>query len=567
MRYFALACDYDGTLARDGVVSKNTLEALKQVRKSGRKLILVTGRELPDLQRAMPDIELFDSVVAENGALLFHPSIGEQALGERPPERFINALSERGVKPLSVGHVIVSTWEPHETTVLETIRDLGLELQVIFNKGAVMILPTGINKASGLTAALEQLKLSPRNTVGVGDAENDHAFLSLSECGVAVANALPMLKERADLVTKKDHGDGVIELIDSLRDTDLRELRIARHDIPLGTTEDGRKLHLRPYVQNVLIAGTSQGGKTSLTTGIIDRIVEKGYQVCVVDPEGDYSALDRSVMLGGEHTATTADEVTELLFKPDENVVVNLLGISLDDRPLFFTNLMTRLLHLRASAGRPHWIVIDEAHHLWPASFDPTEIALPRETYGLIMITVEPDKLAPAVLSMVHTIIAVGDSPEQTIQSFCNAVGEGSPPLKPTMLEKGEAVIWSRGVKSGPVRFQSIPATSESRRHRRKYAEGELPPERSFYFQGPDKKLNLRAQNLSLFLQLGDGVDDETWLYHLRQGDFSRWFREEINDEELAEEAEQIERQRTSDIKDSRAAIRDAVEKRYTAPA
>ena len=100
--------------------------------------------------------------------------------------------------------------------MLETIRDLGLELQVIFNKGAVMVLPAGVNKASGLVAALDELGLSPHNVVGVGDAENDHAFLAACECAVAVANALPTIKERADHVTAGEDGDGVRELIDAL---------------------------------------------------------------------------------------------------------------------------------------------------------------------------------------------------------------------------------------------------------------------------------------------------------------------------------------------------------------
>lgn len=105
MRYYALATDYDGTLATEGRVDRAALEA---------------------------------------------------------PERFAETLRARGVGPLSVGRVIVVTWTPHETTVLETIRELGLELQVIFNKGAVMVLPSGVNKATGRAAALEALGLSPR---------------------------------------------------------------------------------------------------------------------------------------------------------------------------------------------------------------------------------------------------------------------------------------------------------------------------------------------------------------------------------------------------------------------
>ena len=115
----------------------------------------------------------------------------------------------------------MATWRPHETAVLEAIRDLGLELQVIFNRGAVMVLPTGINKRSGLCAALEAMALSEHEVVGVGDAENDHAFLRSCECAVAVANAHPAIKEIADFTTQADHGTGVAELIDLILNNQL----------------------------------------------------------------------------------------------------------------------------------------------------------------------------------------------------------------------------------------------------------------------------------------------------------------------------------------------------------
>jgi hydroxymethylpyrimidine pyrophosphatase-like HAD family hydrolase len=217
MRYLALASDYDGTLAQDGRVEEETLEALERLRDSGRKLILVTGRQLDELLNVFPEIELCDRVIAENGGLLYRPATGEEKpLAEPPPEEFVRALQERGVDSLGVGRVIVATWKPYETTVLETIRDLGLQHQVILNKDAVMVLPSGVDKASGLCIALEELNLSPHNTVGIGDAENDYPFLSVCEYVVAVNNALPMLKEQVDWVTSCDRGAGVVELIDQL---------------------------------------------------------------------------------------------------------------------------------------------------------------------------------------------------------------------------------------------------------------------------------------------------------------------------------------------------------------
>jgi HAD superfamily hydrolase (TIGR01484 family) len=231
MRYAVLACDYDGTLAHHGHVDDSTLAALKRLRASGRKLLMVTGRELDDLMRVFQDVELFDQIVAENGGLLYDPRTREvQALAEPPPDDFVRELRQRGVAPLSVGRVIVATWEPHDTTVLDVIRDKGLELQIIFNKGAVMVLPSGVNKATGLHRALDTLSLSAQNVVAVGDAENDHAFLAACGCGVAVANALESLKAHADWVTTSDHGAGVVELVERMIASDLAELSPAAEE-------------------------------------------------------------------------------------------------------------------------------------------------------------------------------------------------------------------------------------------------------------------------------------------------------------------------------------------------
>ena len=206
-RYQALCCDYDGTLAHDGVVSPEMVKALERVAASGRRVLVVSGRELDDLRRVFEPLHVFDRVVAENGALLFTPETSEERLLCDPPsEVLVRELQRRHVVPLSVGRAIVATWQPHDTTVLAALRELGLEMNVVFNKGAVMVLPTGVNKASGLDAALQSLGLSHHNAIGIGDAENDHAFLARCQVAVAVANALPALKEAADIVTPRQSG-------------------------------------------------------------------------------------------------------------------------------------------------------------------------------------------------------------------------------------------------------------------------------------------------------------------------------------------------------------------------
>lgn len=225
MRFKVLATDYDGTLAHDGAIDAPTVAALERYKNSGGHLVMVTGRELEDLKSVCSDLHLFELVVAENGALLYRPSTGAiKLLCKPPPREFGEALRRRGAERLSIGHAIVATIEPHEVSAIELIKEMGLELHVIFNKGAVMILPSGVNKATGLKAGLREIGLPLGDTVGIGDAENDHAFLEICGCGVAVANALPALKAHANWVTDGARGAGVAELIDRILSTDLADV-------------------------------------------------------------------------------------------------------------------------------------------------------------------------------------------------------------------------------------------------------------------------------------------------------------------------------------------------------
>ena len=559
MRYLALATDYDGTLATHGHVDDATLAALVRLKESGRKLLMVSGRELPDLLSVFPRLDLFDLAVLENGALLFDPATREErCLAEPPPKAFAEELRRRGVPRISEGRVIVATWRPHETTVLETIHELGLELQVIFNKDAVMVLPSGVNKASGLRVALASLGLSPHNAVGVGDAENDHAFLSVCECSVAVANALPVTRAHADLALDADHGAGVRELIARLLDDDLAAVSagITRHDVLLGRRGGGEELRL-PVDANLLVAGTSGGGKSTLATGLLERFAEAGYQFCVVDPEGDYSTLAGALVLGDAHHPPTVSDVADALQQPDVQLVVNLIGIALEHRWEFFASLFVRLREVRARYGRPHWLLIDGAHHVLP--WARREARFPTDARGVLLVTVHPQHTLNDALAAVDVVAAIGPDAPDVLREFAQAVGapaselpasdaamaranpvesvstprsgtksrEGAnPDLAPGgALEPGEAWVWEYRAGRAPVRVCSEPARGERRRHRRKHAEGELPPERSFYFRGREGKLQLRAQNLLIFLQLAHGVDDDTWNFHLRGGHVADWFR------------------------------------------
>ena len=559
MRYLAFATDYDGTLAHHGQVDGDTVDALRRLKASGRKLILVTGRQVDDLARVFPELALFDLVVGENGALIYRPEGREtRRLAEPPPSSFVDELRRRGVEPLAVGQVVVATEQPNERVAIEVIRELGLELQVIFNKGSVMVLPASVNKASGLQAALEEFALSPHNVVGIGDAENDHAFLSMCECGIAVANALDAVKQRADHVTQGRASAGVREVIEALISDDLRALDAAtlrRHSILLGRAGDDPVV-LSPYGAAVLLAGPSGSGKSSLARGILERLHEHGYQFSIVDPEGDYDNLEVAVTIGTPDRAPSISEVIGILKDPAESVVINLLALRVQERPAFFAELLPHVQQLRAQVGRPHWLVVDEAHHLLPATWGQADVSLPQALSSTLLITVHPQTLARDVLDQVDVALAVG-APDDVLQPFGTRGG--------VTLSSGEAMIWSRH-DGPPRRFRILPGQLEQRRHIRKYAAGDLGPN-AFYFRGPDGRLNLRAQNLAMFIQIADGVDDETWLYHLGRGDYADWFKTAIKDRELEEDARKAEALRDQTPAESRRLIREAIERRYTAPA
>ncbi|MBA2539305.1 MAG: HAD-IIB family hydrolase [Deltaproteobacteria bacterium] len=563
MRFHVLAADYDGTLAHHGRIDEPTWAALRKLRESGRKVVMVTGRELDELLSILPHPAVFDRIVAENGGVVYDPATKEaQLVCTPPPPELVAELLRRGVERVSCGRVIVATWEPHQDTVLHVIRDLGLELQVIFNKGAVMILPTSVNKATGLVQALGSMGLSKHNTVGVGDAENDHALLELCECGAAVANALPVLKKHADLVLEGDHGQGIIELIDRMIADDLESVPLPRHNIHLGKTADGQQISIDPYRANIMVCGTSGSGKSTLATGLLERFDKADYQFAIIDPEGDYGELEMSVALGSAKHAPDPKEILDVLRTPTENVSVNLLGLALDHRPEYFASLLPALLDQRSRTARPHWLIVDEVHHMLPASWEPGQDMAMRP-HGTIFITVHPKLVAKSVINSIDTLIVIGEHVDETVRELCETRNIDVPVLAATgKLPTGQALYWQIGSPETQL-VQTEPPKTERKRHVRKYAEGNLGKARSFYFKGPDGKLNLKAHNLQIFMLLAAGVDDETWEFHAKNHEYSAWIRNEVKDPELAQQVERLELHPNP----SRDAIRAAIENKYTLPA
>ena len=573
MNVHVFATDYDGTIAEHNTVSEATARALARVRASGRKLLLVTGRMLPDLQRVCPDADrMFDAIVAENGAVVYFPERREvRRLGDSPEPALIEALRRRGVS-FDVGSAILATDAPFAEAAIAAIRETGVERTLVFNKDALMLLPAGVNKGTGLAAVLAALELSPHNMVGIGDAENDHAFLAMSECAVAVADAVPALRERADYVTRAPSGRGVVEFIEEHLLRDLVDImpRLTRNHLPLGEKADGTPVTVAAHATQLLVVGPSASGKSTLTGVLAERVLESGRTLLLLDPEGDYrtlAELERVVVFGGkgEQALPAPEEMDQLLRHPQTSLVLDLSAMSMAEKVSYAIKVLAVVTTVRSTTGLPHWLIIDEAHHVLPAEGSPAAEMLRPGAESLAIITLAASDLAAPVRRLPNVVASTETVAfQEGVQSVLGARGLApSPPSADGRpLERGEAAVaWIDGAPR-VVRFRVGKRRVLHRRHVRKYTEGELPPDRSFFFRGPTGSLNLRAANLARFVELADGVDEATWAHHLQQRDYSTWLREMIKDPELAAEIATVE-QSGLGAGESRRQVLERVRQKY----
>ncbi len=395
----------------------------------------------------------------------------------------------------------------------------------------------------------------------------DYSLFQLCECSAAVANALPMVQKAACFSMQGTDGAGVVELVEGLLDDDLRtaDTTLVRHHLLIGREAGDaghRPVKIPPYGTVALLVGPSGSGKSTATTGLLERLAASHYQYLVIDPEGDYDAVDDALVLGDAHHAPSAEEVLQSLRQPEQNVVANLMRVPFDERPAYTVGLLAGVQKLRTDTGRPHWLVFDEAHHLFPAAGHAAAASLPQHLETALLITVHADQLSEVVRRQVNLLWVVGPTPRQAVQEYLDREGLGLMNSLPPTLSFGQAALCRQnGNQLSSIVMTVEPSQTERRRHVRKYAEGLLIPERSFYFRGPEGKLNLRAHNLILFLELAQGVDDGTWLYHLDRGDYSRWFADVIGDHDLASEAQDVERSQPRSPDASRRRICAAVQR------
>ncbi len=384
--------DYDGTLTTEPRPRQEVLEALTRLRECGRVVVLVTGRIFDELRADFPDVrDYFDAMVCENGAV-FVGKAGLVSLAIPVPDALETALSAGGI-PIRRGKVLLATDSIHGGKILEEITRLELDCQILHNRGALMVLPAGVSKGTGLFHALGELGISYHNCIGIGDAENDHALLDACEVGVVPENAIDSLKAHADIVLSLPNGHGVLSFLQGAANT-LLATEPSRWQIGIGFTREGLPVSLPASRINVLITGPSGSGKSYIAGVFVEQLIKLDYTVCVLDLEGDHVGLGMLrgvVVVGGDQPVPTCQEIAKLIRHRFGSVVVDLSKQTDQFKADYARETLALLSKLREQSGLPHWIVVEEAHLPFTTAYNPPFLL---SQLGLCLVTYHPETIA-----------------------------------------------------------------------------------------------------------------------------------------------------------------------------
>ncbi len=563
-----LAADYDGTLTNGATPGAAVLDAIAEARRDGRRVVLVTGRILAELRHAFAGVDdHFDAIVAENGAVLTGPA-GHRRLAAPVAPALEDALTRRAV-PVRAGEVLLACDAAHGVAVAEEIHRLGLDCQVMYNRAALMVLPAGVSKGTGLSEALADLAVSPHSAIGVGDAENDHALLEACELGVAVANAVPSLKERADVVLDEPDGAGVASLLRGPILSGQQRVHPRRWQVELGRHTDKTVAAVPASQVNVLVTGGSRAGK-SYTGGLIaEQLILLGYSVLVIDVEGDHTGLGdlRDVLVFDASGLPGPDDVPRLLRHRFVSVVLDLSSMAPADQDAYVGEVAAAVRANRADCGLPHWIVVDEAHRPFSAS---VPIFSDTSRKGYCLITWQPGHLRPETIDDLDMVVALA-SPDGDDDQVTEFLTRWSPDDDLagvlTRAEPGQALL-SADPGRAPVLVDLAERRTGHVRHWHKYATAELPVAKRFYFRrSSDEPTGRVAANVREFHRILGHCGDDVIDHHTRNHDFSRWALHVLQDATLAASlsASEDTHVATGDPPATRRGLLRAIETRYIA--
>ncbi|HWP58638.1 MAG TPA: HAD-IIB family hydrolase [Candidatus Acidoferrales bacterium] len=545
----AIACDFDGTGAADGRLLPEVAAALAKARSQGYLTLLVTGRVLEDIQWLCGDHSIFDAIVAENGAVVWLRQTQRMiTLGVPPPDYFLGELRRRGV-PFHTGAVIVSTWDKHLVDVAELIRRFGIDCQISFNRTSLMLLPSGINKATGVRRALEELGRSERNLLAFGDAENDIPLLSAAEVGVAVRGSVEALAAAADVRLSQSGGAGVAEFIHRVIEQGGFIPTPARRAISVGDTEKGQTVRIPASGINIMVCGDPRSGKSWLAGLLAEQLLEQGYGLCILDPEGDYVALSqrpKTVLLGQDIALPSPGALCRLLRDDALSFILNLSSLSLKDQCAYVGCVLSALDSERAASGMPHWVLIDEAHYF----FSGASAALPAldRSGNFIFVTYRPSMITDDICAKVGAYLITGSKIEEERYFLTKLLQARAPadliPHEALMeLEPPRAGLLLDGA-AGPQWQVFVPRERITGHvhHARKYADTLLPSDKAFYFLYTNGAGTVVARSVKEFYRAVQTVPQASLRHHLLAGDFSRWFALVLGDEKVASGLRKIEK-------------------------
>jgi hydroxymethylpyrimidine pyrophosphatase-like HAD family hydrolase len=571
MKFAALALDYDGTIATDGVLDGDVREAIGEARQHGIVVVLVTGRRLADLRHVAGDLTCFDVVVAENGAVLEFPLSGRHALIGHPPHPdLVRELHRRRVD-ISVGESVIEADATSAPVILDVIRTMEQPLILAFNRGRVMLLPQAVAKSTGLRQALLALRVSIHNTIAIGDAENDHDLLDACEVGVAVGWGSPALRAMADEVIDGTGPDAVAAYIRRVSlQPRLAAAQMGRRRLLLGHQHNGEPVSLAVRGRTILIAGEPGTGKSWLAGLLCEQLILQGYCLCIIDPEGDYRALEALpgvITLGGDDPPPQARELLRALRHPDVSVIVDLSKIPHHEKRDYLHTLLPLLATLRRRTGLPHKILLDEAHYFLAGR--ECRDCIDTELASYMLVTYRISGLEPSLRAASDTIVLVTRETDpleiETLKGMCPALATDTALSVLRDLAANEAALLPGPDEAGGRirRFQLAPRLTAHVRHQSKYLDMPVIDSQAFVF-GEGGRPGPRAQTLKAFTGILATLPGDQIACYLRRHDFSHWMDGVFRDRPLAAHLRHIEaRVDTDDAREIADEIAQAIRARY----
>jgi hydroxymethylpyrimidine pyrophosphatase-like HAD family hydrolase len=571
MKFCILALDYDGTIAEDGKAHPDVMVAIDEARAAGIVVVLVTGRILSELCRVAGDLNCFDIVVAENGAVIAFPNGRTWVLHRPPSPALLDELCRRKVD-FKLGECVLEADAAAAPRMLKAIQKLGLPLVLAFNHGRVMMLPQGISKATGLRKALDTLRLSLHNCLAIGDGENDFQLLEAVEFGVAAGWGSRSLHAIADEVLP---GTGPMAMADYIRRV-LTHTRMPfnsqdRRRVLLGQTAGGEPLEMAIHGRMILVAGDPRSGKSWVTGLFCEQLILQGYCLCIIDPEGDYTPLESLpgvVVFGRDEPPPRLNDVARALRYPDISVIIDLSQSTHDEKLAYLSTLLPMVAERRRQSGQPHWIVVDEAHYFLHEPNFKERVDLELAAY--MLVTHRVSNLHPDLLKEVESIIVTQLTDPREIEAITTMYGQaGEAETWKTLLNEltiDEAAFLPTVAALGRTlqRFNVAGRLTPHVRHRSKYLDVPMHEHHAFVFTCNNRPFGNSARTLKEFAQLLERVPETVLAGHARRGDFSRWLADVFGDQPLAAELRKVERRhRHGEITELGAALIAPIRERY----